>query len=407
MKTLLISIGLNVITTIHSVLNKFGKERRRKGVLYATYEERRLLTAIQDRLPGTTLLSLNRFQKGSLWRRKATEGEIRFANIIFRPFVGLCLDEYSYRKRLARFMYENQKQFLARNGFEKVVMIDEFSMPHTMLTKAAKELGILTVAVQHGLIDKDDPRYAEGKKRDLSLLVDYMIVQSEKERSFMTTDSNLSARSVLALGFPPYDKLAQPQKYFRKTAIREKYDLPRDRKVALWLTQSHDPDFVKNDENNRNCRELFPFFKKHSDIRLVIKLHPNEDQRAPVYRQWNRKYGGVATILGRDADTLSLIAASDLVMTKHSTTAFEAALLEKPLLRIELSKNKYGSMYEGTGLDLAVRKHADLERLVPLALSQEYKTTLSRIKQGLVRHRYPNFGHAGETIAKTIKRLKI
>ena len=79
--------------------------------------------------------------------------------------------------------------------------------------------------------------------------------------------------------------------------------------------------------------------KEIPEVELVIKLHPNKNPSTSLYKQ-NPMLR--PRIFGCQTDTFLLLYASDIVMTKSSTTCLKAIAFEKPLIILNLSeKNRY------------------------------------------------------------------
>ena len=91
---------------------------------------------------------------------------------------------------------------------------------------------------------------------------------------------------------------------------------------------------MPDDENRKNIATVYSAMKEIPEVELVVKLHPNEDQNAPLYKQ-NPILR--PRIIGGQADTFLLLHASDIAMTKSSTTGLEAIAFEKPLIILNLS----------------------------------------------------------------------
>ncbi|MHA2094522.1 MAG: CDP-glycerol glycerophosphotransferase family protein, partial [Candidatus Hodarchaeales archaeon] len=119
-----------------------------------------------------------------------------------------------------------------------------------------------------------------------------------------------------------------------KNQIRRWLNLPDDKPIVIWTTQTH---WLSEEENRKNIDAIYSSLKElKSKFNLIIKLHPNEDQQAPLYRQ-DPSIDPI--ILGRGSEILQLIYISDILITKHSMTATEAVALNKPVVILNLSGN--------------------------------------------------------------------
>ncbi len=88
---------------------------------------------------------------------------------------------------------------------------------------------------------------------------------------------------------------------------------------------------------------------------MVIKPHPHEEAALPRYRALSEQMPSVRLIPHGEVALEQLIAASDLLVTRFSTTAFEAALLGVPVMTVNLSggPDQYPFVEEGAALGVA------------------------------------------------------
>jgi CDP-glycerol glycerophosphotransferase (TagB/SpsB family) len=136
-------------------------------------------------------------------------------------------------------------------------------------------------------------------------------------------------------GNPKFDKLFQMvNKFKNQNHIRRWMNIPEDKHILLWTTQTH---WLSAEENRMNIDAVYSALEElKDDITLIVKLHPNEDQTAPFYREDSRIK---PIFLGKEVDILQLVYVSDIVLTKHSMTATEAVALHKPVIILNLSGN--------------------------------------------------------------------
>ncbi len=153
-----------------------------------------------------------------------------------------------------------------------------------------------------------------------SVKSDYFICSGEYSKEIKEY-SNVSKKCVI-MGQPRYDILASADRIYDKSKIIKDLGLNPNLKIVLWCTQTHG---LSHDENMSCINAVYNTMSStKGDAQLVIKLHPAEDQNAPLY-QGNSLCDPV--ILKRDIDTFALLSICDLMITKDSTTAMESIIL--------------------------------------------------------------------------------
>ena len=182
------------------------------------------------------------------------------------------------------------------------------------------------------------------------------LVQGECERRLLLK-MGYPKKTIRVTGQPRYDFLAYSDEIFDMERIIEEYRLPKNKRFIIWTTQTHG---LSKQENIRNVQEILRAMKVlKNEYHLIIKLHPGENQKAPLYK----KYFGdkdFATIIGGKANTYELIYISDALITKHSTTGIEAIAMGKPILLTGFVKSVDLSLYTDYGFDYILGSYRDL-----------------------------------------------
>ncbi|MHA1978776.1 MAG: CDP-glycerol glycerophosphotransferase family protein [Candidatus Hodarchaeales archaeon] len=225
-----------------------------------------------------------------------------------------------------------------------VFISNESGHSEKSLIIAAKNKKIPILAIQHGVIVSSNRGYIFSKK-DISKngfhkspfnpIADKVAVFGTQYMDLLMNTGNFPEGSVVVTGNPKFDKLVQMVDQFNdKNQIRRWLNLPDDKPIVIWTTQTH---WLSEEENRKNIDAIYSSLKElKSKFNLIIKLHPNEDQQAPLYRQ-DPSIDPI--ILGRGSEILQLIYISDILITKHSMTATEAVALNKPVVILNLSGN--------------------------------------------------------------------
>lgn len=142
------------------------------------------------------------------------------------------------------------------------------------------------------------------------------------------------------------------------------------------------------------------------DARLVLKLHPSDSkQNLRLYRTLLREGDDRVQLAPHGQWPLSeLLAACDLMITRDSTVVFEANLLGKPALTINLSEWDEELPYAATGGARGVYRYEDIAPALAALLGDEQ----ARAQLAAGRERFlqaqtgPRDGRATERIASAI-----
>jgi len=273
----------------------------------------------------------------------------------------------------------------------------------------AKKSGIPSIALQHGVIHPTHPGYYHDPENVAVNPDDYInhviptltLVQGEYERRLLLK-MGYPKKAIRVTGQPRYDFLAYSDDIFNRDKIIEEYGLPRNRRFIIWTTQTHG---LSKRENIKNVQEILRAMKVLKDkYHLIIKLHPGENQKAPLYK----KYFGdkdFATIIDGKANTYELIYISDALITKHSTTGIEAIAMGKPILLTEFIKSVDLSLYTDYGFDYILRSYRDLIEYVRLIKSGELLDDFERKRAFFIKERLAHFGNATQRVVKILEKF--
>ncbi|RSD35205.1 MAG: CDP-glycerol:poly(glycerophosphate) glycerophosphotransferase [Methanohalophilus sp.] len=234
---------------------------------------------------------------------------------------------------------------------------------------------------------------------DESVKSDYFVCTGEYFRE-LKKDSCVSKNTVV-MGQPRYDILNKAAEIYDKSKIIRDFGLDPNKKIILWTTQTHGLSY---EENINNINSMYKAMSTITDAQLVIKLHPGEDQKASLYTQ-NKDYKPV--ILGRDADVHALLYACDIMITKNSTTALEAALLDKPVIILNLSNEPDRLDYVNEGIAIGVYDSESLGSAIDQALNDNHlRNQLNEGREKYIeKYLYKNDGKATERVVNLIESL--
>jgi hypothetical protein len=235
---------------------------------------------------------------------------------------------------------ETARRAVARLAPDVVAMLNEHGRFERALTAAARSGRVRVIALQHGVISEEERFYMFSRDEvspDLDFrspyvpLPDVTAVYGEYYRRLLAEKSSYPESAVRVTGAPRNDRLFRSEPPGLRVQVLGGLGLDPERKTVLWATQTHG---LGADETRRSIEEVARMMAELPGVQLVVKLHPNEEQSGEAYRTLP---AGRTRIASAEADTIALVRACDLLVTKTSTVALEAAALRKPVVILNLS----------------------------------------------------------------------
>ena len=270
------------------------------------------------------------------------------------------------------------------------------------LKPRTKNENLKFVTIQSAIISQTNELYRRlfiSKFGDESVKSDYFICTGEYFKALK--EYSCVSKNTVVMGQPRYDILNKASEIYDQSKIIRDFGLDPDKKILLWTTQTHGLSY---EENINNINSMYKAMSTITDAQLVIKLHPGEDQKASLYTQ-NKDYKPV--ILGRDADVHALLYACDIMITKNSTTALEAALLDKPVIILNLSNEPDRLDYVNEGIAIGVYDSESLGSAIDQALNDNHlRNQLNEGREKYIeKYLYKNDGKATERVVNLIESL--
>ncbi len=285
-----------------------------------------------------------------------------------------------------------------------VLLINEYGRFERAVVFAARLEGVRVLAIQHGVIHPGHPGYmlaqdevseAGSVGSPFAPLPNRTAVDGPYHRELLTTVSAYPPDTVVVTGQPRYDLLASAKHWYEREAILKGLHVDPTNRSVLWATQTHG---LSAEENERNVRAVYGAMAGLENARLIIKLHPGEDQGAALYR---RKRGQTPIIVDGRGDTIALLYAADVLITRHSTVATEAAALGRPVVILNLSGEPDPVDYVEEGVAVGVYRPEDLPGALTRLLQRD--STLARNRERFIeRYLYKMDGRATERVVGLI-----
>jgi hypothetical protein len=290
----------------------------------------------------------------------------------------------------------------------------KFLQPKAMLTSceyckmgraatiAANQATIPTVALQHGIITPVHWGYIFSSSDEVSFhdavncrpIPLYTLIYGPGYQDLLLNKSTYPPESLVVTGQPRYDHLYHIAMDSSKEDFMKKHNISSP--LIVWTSQGDLPE--QETMENINC--FLGLIKSIPEITLFIKPHPNEEDFS-IYEPLTRCKN---VVLSRDVDLYKLLNACDIMITKNSTTAMEAAALDKPVIVLNLSRIPDVVDYVKEGIAVGVYKSEDLPPRVKALLKDESELESSR-KGYIKKYLYKVDGRSSDRVAEFMANL--
>jgi len=309
------------------------------------------------------------------------------------------------------------KKMLEKEKPDLILIKEEYGQFERALIVEGKKRGIPTIGIQHGIPYPDigygirGGRLSYLNKKAVSIdyppIPDKTAVYGPSQKKFLVDVNFYPESSIFVTGQPRYDILCHASRLYSREKIFDKYKIDSNKKIILWLTQCH---ALTDSENYYNFNSVFEIIHSLKDVNLIIKQHPNEPQKySKMLKKIVINYNINITIAPKDSDTYELLFVCDLAITKNSTVAVEAVILNKPLILINFGKEIDNNNYVNEGIAIGVYKKEDFLPAVEKLLKGDAELNKNRQKF-IEKFLFKNDGKSTERVVdliyKTIKENK-
>jgi glycosyltransferase involved in cell wall biosynthesis len=185
-------------------------------------------------------------------------------------------------------------------------------------------------------------------------------------------ESGVEPERIVVTGAAHFDQLFNRNEE-QDRQILAKGGIDPDKKTILFTTEN-----IPFGETKEMLTGVISAVLKMNDVQLVIKVHPRED--VEPYQEIAEKYRDPRIHVVKDTDLYALISSCGLLITKFSTTALEAMMVDKPVVIINLSGQPTPVPYAEEGAALGAYRYEDIEQAILKALYD--KETRDKLKTG-------------------------
>ena len=273
---------------------------------------------------------------------------------------------------------------LAGLGNVRAVLVHDEFLPHGVKTiAAARNLGIPTVGVQHGLIS-NMMLVSSGHHRN-GLAPDYFAAYGEVVREAMQVYGNFPAERTWITGSPRFDRL--PTRPRPVDAIRARLNIPKSAFVVLFTTGTF--DWTRN-----AFAMLLRATLSMPDAWICLKTHGGDERSVERYLNIAKDIGHPRVQIFTDHFESLLMACDALFNNTCSTTMLEAMLCDKPAVYMQVLEEPVifpmTYPFAAPGGALQVDTEQDLQRAIERLIDRKSENQTSYAQPYLDRHVGPS-----------------
>jgi len=308
---------------------------------------------------------------------------------------------YPYVRHEFRFLFFSYSYFIIREILifnrisEKIrpgaiIVMDDRSWPGKTALSVAKNNGIPSVIIQHGL-HNDSAFYGPSLASKLTVFGNYT-------REILLKHG-ITASQVEITGAPQWDPI------FSITRNTEdfcrKYHLDKNKKIVLLATDI----IFERTIGEKVLRSVLSAVRENHDTQLLIRAHPVEP--LGIYSEIAEKNGFPEIRIFKKQQDYESIVNSDLIITQFSSVALEGMLIGKPVITINLSNLPDRFPFASEGAAMGVYDEDSLPGAIKKVLHNPSARMLleSNMKKFVEKHAYKPDGNASGRVADVILSL--
>lgn len=297
--------------------------------------------------------------------------------------------KYGEKKVDEGFKKLGRRIFLPLSFMKKII---EKEAPNLVITtnsprfeKAAlivsKEMQIKTLSIED-LFGVEDERMSKEVAAFFNDQIyenvygDYLCIISEESKKNLTVQK---INKIFITGNPSFDKAL---KLFLSGGSKEEV---KDITIC-FLSQNRPEKFLL-------IEELVKIIERKSNYNLIIKIHPNE-KKEEYLKKLNKK---IDKVIVEDSNLYTNILRSNIIITIDSTSALEAAVLDKPII----AKRNDLIPFKEMNLGMEYENIDELEGMIEKILND--KKVKEDLSNGRKMFRPKRF--AGKTIKEIVKNI--
>jgi len=270
--------------------------------------------------------------------------------------------------------------------------------------KLCADKGIPCIGIQHGTMSyspltvHEKEEICKGNPQCLPRPTK-LLVYGAYYMDFLVKNGHYPADELAVIGNLRYDHFVNAKKISKKSMV-EKYNLDSSKQIVLYVGNI----LPSQSEYEEMTRAVFRAAKELG-VFLVVKQHPGEPSDALYHQLANET--GIKPFITKNASTLELLTACDVIIGAESTLDYEAMILDKPVIVVNLGSRPDSLPFVRENAAIGVYKSANV--LPALKNSLFDSKTKADLAEGMAKlveaHCYKIDGKSAERAAEVVKGL--
>lgn len=210
---------------------------------------------------------------------------------------------------------------------------------------------------------------------------------------------------IAVTGNPKYDYIKHLDSTKSKIKLEEILKVDKNKKlVVIGMSRWHETDELWISQMIRFCNE--------NNFDIIIKIHPlykiESEYSHSKIEKISQRCKGLRYFVIQDIDLTTLLSAADVLITDYSSIGLEAIFHEKPLISVNISKEKwedYPSRVEKYGASFYTENYNELENILKQILVEgKHVESLKKGRDEVIRNfNYGNDGKSTDRIYNIIR----
>jgi hypothetical protein len=267
-----------------------------------------------------------------------------------------------------------------------IILYSDESLPQMCYVLIAKQMGIKTLSLQHGLdceiLYLDEP-YA-----------DLLLLWGEWRKQRYEDSNNIFKSSFEVVGNPEYDNI----EFSDYSEVNDGY--------WLWVTRPHSPDKCYSPSRSETegadiLKAILLSLEKYPSEELVIKPHPYDN--FDLYEDIVENSGMSDRVRISMDSPMDLYKDAKFVITEDSTAGLEALLFGKNMIHVNFASQPVSVPFSKYDVALLARNEDDFSGMVEKVLQNEYCLDLESRKSFVFHLLFCMDGKSTERAVNCIK----
>lgn len=305
--------------------------------------------------------TMNRFEAATLY----AAGKLGIATVKVEDLIGRVNRTFPDKIQVDT---QAEKEELMQRGFseQRIILREEMENPTVI-----------------SYCEKIHQRQLEMRPTAFAVLCDYAKQEIMKR--------GVWSASIHVTGQPAFDRHPWFQQNTSKEEVCRELSLEAGKPLLTFMSQP-----------NAEREDVFKTFVKaveslsHTELQVVVKLHPNEDGR--IQRLILKEHNTDKIKLVKEMDARLLLAVSDVIVTVSSTTGLEAAVMGKPLVYLNVTDKEDYIPFEQMGIGLRCTNSVEAAECLKKILIRHEKLDFPELKK------YVTDGKAAVRVGELIRK---